>query len=566
MDVDKTLQDKLQQITSLFPQISQRLINEVIHICYQSTNIPNVVFRLEEFTRSIWPTYRPIVIDIIDCLCDKTNETDIFLTSQFIKQFSFRLLEIITLVSMCRDIQKQQLLATIRKWKTLKIFENTLCEELESLVSSSIYQISNYVPTQKFVPSANNCVNKKTNTSTEIINIDSSSDEKSLNQQINKQSLLPKFSNSKNTLLPNTNDNLTRNTCHKRNKFESYYFSRSHSLSTNHCYSSQSFDSRNSRNRSRERSYSRSSSRDKDFGLLPRWENSRNYYHSRSLSRSRKRSSRSFSRRQISPRRYNRSERRHSYSDRRRSLSKRRSLFKDDRTYPFPEISIKEDSEPKTNQFNKTPFYLKTSREDKRQSQRKRMNELEFQAFHEIKEGSSSSSSNSYDSPSPRKEDQDFFERSSEFLCHNNVSTKVITNNVNKINTKMIQKELDEIVLQPPILEKKNETKLIKTNVVIFCDIPSSWKTKEDVINTLGGSSINSIEIIPEHRCCFVSFVRHDDAMRFKVSPIPGSGACWGKEVWMKNYIIREDGVVEIPVKMIPKDVHIFKDGTYEIY
>ncbi|EMD44664.1 Hypothetical protein EHI5A_169330 [Entamoeba histolytica KU27] len=562
MEVDKTLQDKLQQITSLFPQISQQLIKEVIHLCYQSTNIPSVVFRLEEFTRSIWPTYRPIVIDIIDCLCDKTNKTDIFLTLQFIKQFSFRLLEIITSVSMCRDIQKQQLLATIRKWKTLKVFEKTLCEELESLVSSSIYQFSNYGSTQKFLPNTNSFINKKTITSAEIINIDSSSDETSSKQQINKRSLLPKFNNPKVALLPNSNDNFTRNNYHKTNNFDTYRYSRSNSLSVNHYYSSQSFDSRNSRNRSRERSYSRSGSRDKNFGLLPRWENSRNRYHSRSISRSRKRSSRSFSRRRTSPRKYNCSERRDSYSDRRRSLSKRRAFFKDDRAYTFPETSVKDDSEQKTNQLNKTPFYLKSSRINKRQAQQKRMNELEFRAFNEIKEGSS----NSCDSPSPRKEDNDLFEQSSEFLFHTNANTKVITNDVHKINKKMMQKELDEIVLQPPIPQKKNETKLIKTNVIIFCDIPSSWKTKEDVINTLGGSSINSVEIIPEHKCCFVSFVRHDDAMRFKVSPIPGSGACWGKEIWMKNYIIREDGVVEVPVKMIPNDVHIFNDGTYEIY
>ena len=130
------------------------------------------------------------------------------------------------------------------------------------------------------------------------------------------------------------------------------------------------------------------------------------------------------------------------------------------------------------------------------------------------------------------------------------------------------EKELNDIpLIESPLSHDKAEktTVLVKTNCIIFCDIPSYWKTKEDIKRSFNNVPLNFIRILPEHKCCLLSFQKHNDALKFKVKPPENRiGTCWGKENWMRNYFMNYDGVVEIKKYDIPRFITVFPDGSYE--
>ncbi|ELP91090.1 hypothetical protein EIN_268360 [Entamoeba invadens IP1] len=115
-------------------------------------------------------------------------------------------------------------------------------------------------------------------------------------------------------------------------------------------------------------------------------------------------------------------------------------------------------------------------------------------------------------------------------------------------------------------LEKRTSLKLLKTNVVVFCDIPQHWRTEDDVRRILENQNIVKVSISLKHMCCVVCFATHKDAIYFKISPPEGTNTMWSKESWMMGCNLRDDGVCEIPHDKIPKDVHVFNDGTYSTF
>ena len=108
-------------------------------------------------------------------------------------------------------------------------------------------------------------------------------------------------------------------------------------------------------------------------------------------------------------------------------------------------------------------------------------------------------------------------------------------------------------------------THLIKTNVVILCDIPAAWERREDVAADLPDLNIRRIDLLRDHRCCQVTFADRRSAMACKMFDVGGALVVWGKERWMKNYVLRDDGVVELPGFAIPANVALRSNGTYEV-
>lgn len=103
---------------------------------------------------------------------------------------------------------------------------------------------------------------------------------------------------------------------------------------------------------------------------------------------------------------------------------------------------------------------------------------------------------------------------------------------------------------------------VVKTNAVIICDIDDSRNTA-DYIQYLINAPALRIVPIPEHKCCFVVFDNYADAIYLKTHPILNTSSIWGKELWMRDGVLRDDGIVEILSKDIPRDVEYNRDGTY---
>ena len=108
-------------------------------------------------------------------------------------------------------------------------------------------------------------------------------------------------------------------------------------------------------------------------------------------------------------------------------------------------------------------------------------------------------------------------------------------------------------------------SQLLKTNVVILCDIPATWERRENVVADLPDLNILRIDLLREHRCCQISFADRRSAMACKMLNVGGALGVWGKERWMKNYVLRDDGVVELPGFAIPPNVALKSNGTYEV-
>lgn len=59
---------------------------------------------------------------------------------QFRKLFSSRMIEIMYQMAQCRDVQKRKISKVIEQWNRKKIFDQALCEEMASIISTSCYE------------------------------------------------------------------------------------------------------------------------------------------------------------------------------------------------------------------------------------------------------------------------------------------------------------------------------------------------------------------------------------------------------------------------------------------
>ncbi|EDR22267.1 hypothetical protein EDI_202820 [Entamoeba dispar SAW760] len=532
---EQALINKLQEIKELFPKIPPKSIKEIINLCFSCKNPSRVIFRIEEYTRAVWPSYRTFVVHLIDSLCDITLSKNPVLTEYFKFNFSFRLIEILTLVALCRDEQKKSVLLIISKWKNNHTFDISLCEELESFFYSTMHSLQQKENKSILDEGNNNVPQIQQNYSTDTL-----FEHRELSEQ--QKQIKPRHSRS-------------RSRSFSYHSQDSFNFQRSYSNSP--------------KRRSSPRQLYYSQSRDSSKSIASRRLSPQ---HSPCYSPPQKRLTQTFQRfgrdstpfcsrneRKYSPprstsRHCNRIRGRYSFSSRKNYLNDSKIPQKDSYlTIPSNNITL---NSP-TNKGNKVLGNNRNNKFNPKESQEvHRFERMTDEEQAELILKRRKKLSLTVVSSTPTDGDSIRLKPHNQPLNCQNTTQKinVYTNNLIGNTT------------QPKLNQTLKETiKLIKTNVIVFCDIPVAWKTQGDVLNYIEHAKVSSIEIILEHKCCTISFINHEDALKWKVrGGNQHMKTLWGKEVWMKTSVLRDDGIVEVPLSMIPKNVTIMENGTYK--
>ncbi|KAL7715091.1 CID domain-containing protein [Entamoeba marina] len=505
-NIDELLVNKLHQITKHSPTVPHSLIQEICNLCFKSKNPKNVVFRIEEFIRNSWPTYKHVALHIIDLICDEKVSPNHELTLQFRSKLRFRLLDIIIQILVCRDSQKTKVLAFLKKWSNLGVFSSPLCEECTSIVQDSLYN--------------DNRMNSN------IIDVDND---------------IPVKEHS--TFMPTYEHSITRDDKYKRDSCSN----RSHGYDQQNHFDSGPF--RDTRSYYHDNSYDELNHRIRNDGP-----NSRRY---NSSSRRRERSS---SRRRCSTHHYEH----YNSSPRPYERKQQRYYQEDDRLSPRNYRQ-----EPRSNNGEYSKSFHEYDHYDKYDDGK---NEQIFRK-------------NSYSNSDRSCFEGDNFDDRYQSYCddeplhiksHSENDTLFTTQTNRCLDTKKsLMEELDEgdnhnnkqkavLELFPDKSPDGGEI-LLKTNAVIVCSIPSEWKTSNDVFKEMGDIRVNQMRLIPEHKCLYISFKNHQDALQMKTNKIGKCDVVWGKEQWMRDYRLRNDGIVSIPIKNIPQYIRYNSNGTYEV-
>ncbi|EMD45261.1 Hypothetical protein EHI5A_169820 [Entamoeba histolytica KU27] len=513
---EQALINKLQEIKELFPKVPSKSINEIINLCFSFKNPLRVIFRIEEYTRAVWPSYRTVVVHIIDSLCDITLSKNPVLTDFFRFNFSFRLIEILTLVALCRDEQKKSVLLIISKWKTNHTFDIRLCEELESFFYSTMHPLQQKENKSILDEENNNIPQIQLNYSTETL---------FEHKQLSEQQKQIKIRHGRSSSRSCSYD--SQDSCN---------FQRSYSNSPKRRFSP--------------RRIYHTQSRDSSRRLSPQYSPSH-------LPQQRGRDSTPFcsrNKRKYSP---PRSTSRHSNRNRSQySFSRRNNYLNSSQNYitiPSNDITLNSS----TNKRNKIVGNDRSNKFNPKEDQEvHRFERITDKEQAELILKKRKKLSLTVVSSTPTNGDSIRLKPHNQPLNSQTAIQKINTYSNNLINN----------TTQPKLNQTLKETiKLIKTNVIVFCDIPLTWQTQGDVLNYIEHAKVNSIEIILEHRCCTISFICHEDAVKWKIR---GGNqymrTLWGKEVWMKTSVLRDDGTVEVPLSMIPKNVTIMENGTYK--
>ena len=616
MNEDK-LEQLFQQFISQMPNISERIIEEIITTSCECTNFEQVVYLLEITNSKIWPRCRPLIIRIIDEICHRVNIRN---KPKMIKAISLRLNEIMSKILQCNDDEKSTVLEMILDWKKQKLFDLNLCEEIHCYLKTSMFSDKRYDNSMK----------------DEIVIIDDNSDDHSMNNNNNYHhnsyndnyyNYSQQKSNERSKQKENENEIIEID-----DSSDDYQWKKSSPSNHNQMNRRNSNNQQNHYNEKSNYSQSRRNSYN-SFENEPRrrsnQKDNRNeyyddYYYSRDKSRERyegRRSPYEYSRRndryrdEYDDKNYNRNEDRHNdryynrFDERReqrneyrsRSNSRRRydREYKDDiyrenyqneRKRLLPKIVENYINVDNIKPIDKLIEESKKDMERKKQQRelRKQQSQLnKFKAFHEIRENNSYSSisedetnffSKNYQqhSNSQRNSNNDLndnqnhtYQRPSKHIEGYEVYYPLKSNYLNERQRHLLQqeKELDEIQLRDSSHYNQftNKTVLVKSNCIIFCNIPHHWKTKKAVQSSFKNIPMNFIRLLPDHNCCLISFEKHNDALKYKVKPPENSmGTAWGKENWMRKYFMNYDGVVEIPKNDIPPFIKVFNDGSYE--
>ena len=150
-EIEKAIFTGFEEIKQQFPRISIETLQDYAELCL-SYDVSFLASWLEEFTRGLWPSYRMLIVRIIDVILMSRNKSNSHKIDIFRTKLSFRLIEIMTLVALCRDDHKKAIIPIIMNWKNQQFFDVYLLEEIISMFSSTIYsptKSQQYVPIDK---------------------------------------------------------------------------------------------------------------------------------------------------------------------------------------------------------------------------------------------------------------------------------------------------------------------------------------------------------------------------------------------------------------------------------
>ncbi|KAL7715722.1 CID domain-containing protein [Entamoeba marina] len=482
---DELLLNKFRYAIEIFPNITQELVNEIRDICFNYGSPKHVVFRIEEFIKNVWPSYKPLAIHFIDTICDEKTSPNHELTHQFQLKFCMRLVGII---------------AGMVKWMRLGVFDIPVCEECIYVLKDSLFDKLNKEMDVETDITTNS--NNSLNTSAITHQPTSITEKSKLTQQYNdinkKKPLQPKiFSNSPQNYL----DEKTKNDVGSR-----------HNTNNNNQQVHKQIDNQS--------------------GKIDRHTSPP------------RRRERSTSRRRISNQQQQYYQERDRFSPRNYGQEPRSNNGEYSKSFHEYDHYDKYDDRNNEQIFRKNPY----SNSDRNRFGNDNFDDRCQSHYGEpIRNKSPSDNRTSPTTQTTRCLDtkKSPMEKIDKDDSHNNQ-----------------QKETSR---PPPDRSPNNGEILLKTNAVIVCGIPIEWKTSNDVFKEMGDISVNQMRLIPEHKCLYISFKNHQDALQMKTNKIGKCDVVWGKEQWMQDYSLTNDGDILIPIQNIPQYIHYDSNGTYEV-